>query len=36
MYFHDPSKKECQDFKETYKTISEKLYGIIKVAAIDC
>jgi len=36
MYFHDPSKKECKEFKDTYTQLAEKLYGIFKVAAIDC
>ena len=36
VYFYDPSKQECKDFKDSYKEISERLYGIIKVGAIDC
>ena len=36
VYFFDPTKKECQDFKDTYKEIAERLYGIMKVGAIDC
>lgn len=36
VYFFNPENKECKEFKDTYKEISEKLYGIIKVGAIDC
>lgn len=28
--------KECQDFAEEYGQVAEKLYGMIKVGAIDC
>jgi len=36
LYFFDAKKKECQDFKEEYSALADKLYGIIKVGAIDC
>jgi len=36
MYFFNPKLPECKDFKEAYVQISEKLYGMIKVGAIDC
>jgi thioredoxin-like negative regulator of GroEL len=36
IYFFNPDKKECQDFKDIYKDVSERLYGMVKVAAIDC
>lgn len=36
MYFFNPKLQECKDFKEVYVSISEKLYGMIKVGAIDC
>jgi len=36
MYFFNPKEQACKDFKETYVSISEKLYGMIKVGAIDC
>jgi DnaJ family protein C protein 16 len=36
MYFFNPKLQECKDFKEAYVSISEKLYGMIKVGAIDC
>lgn len=36
MYFFNPKLQECKDFKEVYVGISEKLYGMIKVGAIDC
>lgn len=29
-------KEECKTFKDEYVLTSEKLYGIIKTAAIDC
>ncbi len=36
IYFFNPKLEECQKFKDEYKSISERLYGIIKVGAIDC
>ena len=36
MYFFNPSLKECKEFKDTYVEVAERLYGIIKVGAIDC
>lgn len=36
MYFFNPKLQECKDFKESYVSIAEKLYGMIKVGAIDC
>ena len=36
MYFFNPKLQECKDFKESYVEIAEKLYGMIKVGAIDC
>jgi len=36
MYFFNPKLQECKDFKETYVSVAEKLYGMIKVGAIDC
>lgn len=36
MLFYDVSKKESQDLKDEYKLLSEKMFGIIKVGAIDC
>lgn len=34
--FYDVSKKESQDLKDEYKLLAEKMFGIIKVGAIDC
>ena len=36
MLFYDLSKKESRDLKEEYVTLSEKMFGILKVGAIDC
>lgn len=36
MYFFNPKIKKCQDFKDEYIKVAEKMYGIIKVGAIDC
>jgi len=36
LYFHDSKLEECKKFKDEYVSISEKLYGIIKVGAINC
>jgi hypothetical protein len=36
LYFYNPKLKACQDFKDEYVKLSEKMYGIIKVSAIDC
>ena len=36
IYFFNPKLEECKKFKEEYVTISERLYGVIKVGAIDC
>ena len=36
IYFFNPKLDECKNFKDEYKSVSEKLYGIIKVGAIDC
>jgi len=34
--YYDVSKKESQDLKDEYKLLAEKMFGIIKVGAIDC
>lgn len=36
MYFYNPKKDECKRFKDEYVKLSEKLYGIIKVAGVNC
>lgn len=36
MYFFNPKLQECKEFKDSYIEIAEKLYGMIKVGAIDC
>ena len=36
ILFYDVSKKESQDLKQEYITLSEKMFGILKVGAIDC
>jgi len=36
IYFFNPKLEECKKFKEEYVQISERLYGMIDVGAIDC
>ena len=36
IYFFNPKLEECKAFKEEYVNISDRLYSIIKVGAIDC
>ena len=36
LYFFNPKKKVCQDFKDEYVQVAEKMYGITKIGAIDC
>ena len=36
MLYYDVSKKNSQDLKDEYKLLAEKMFGIIKVGAIDC
>jgi protein disulfide-isomerase A6 len=36
ILFYDLTKKESRDLKEEYSTLASKMYGIIKVGAIDC
>ena len=36
VYFFNPKLEECKTFKEEYVNISDRLFGIIKVGAIDC
>lgn len=36
ILFYNISKKESRDLKEEYTTLASKMFGIIKVGAIDC
>lgn len=36
LYFFDARKDECKQFKDEYVKLAEKLYGIVKVGAVDC
>lgn len=36
IYFFNPKLEDCKKFKDEYATIASKLYGIIKVGAVDC
>lgn len=36
ILFYDVSKQDSQDLKDEYKTLAEKMFGIITVGAIDC
>lgn len=34
--FYKPGDEESKKLKDEYRTLAEKLYGIVKVGAIDC
>lgn len=36
VYFYNPKLEACKQFKDEYVKLSEKLYGIIKVAGLNC
>lgn len=36
MLFYKSNDPECQKLKDEYRTLAEKMYGIIKVGGIDC
>lgn len=36
LYFMNPKHEATKKFADEYKKLAEKLYGIIKVGAIDC
>ena len=36
ILFYDISKKESRDLKDEYNELASKMFGIIKVGAIDC
>lgn len=36
LYFMNPKSAQTKNFADEYKKLAEKLYGIIKVGAIDC
>lgn len=36
IYFFNPKLDECKQFEKEYDTLANKMYGILKVAAIDC
>lgn len=36
VLFYDVSKKESQQLKAEYTTLAEKMFGILKVGAVDC
>jgi thioredoxin-like negative regulator of GroEL len=36
LYFHDAKLSECKNFKDEFIATAEKLYGMVKVGAIDC
>jgi len=36
LYFFDPKLPKCQEFKDEYIKLAEKMYGMINVGAIDC
>lgn len=36
MLFYKSNEEESKKLKDEYRTLAEKMYGIIKVGAIDC
>lgn len=36
MLFYKPGDEECKKLKDEYRALAEKMYGIVKVGAIDC
>jgi thioredoxin-like negative regulator of GroEL len=36
VYFYNPKVDKCKQFKDEFVKLSEKLYGIIKVAGLNC
>jgi len=36
IFFFKTDNEECKKVKEEYKILSEKMYGVFRVAAIDC
>lgn len=36
IYFYNPKNDESKKFENTYKELASKLYGIVKVASLDC
>ena len=36
IYYYNPKLPECQRFAESYVKMAEKLYGILKVASLNC
>ena len=36
IFFYKPGEEESKAYKDVYRTVAEKLYGVIKLGAIDC
>jgi hypothetical protein len=36
IFFFKPNDKKSKEYREEYKTLSEKMFGIIGIAAVDC
>lgn len=36
MFFYRPDEDACKKIKDEYKTLADKMFGILKVGAIDC
>ena len=36
MLFYKPTDEESKKLKDEYRLLAEKLYGMVKVGAIDC
>lgn len=36
IFFYKSSSEECRNIRDEYRLLAEKMYGIIKVGAVDC
>lgn len=36
LLFYKSNNDECKQLKDEYRLLAEKMYGIIKIGAIDC
>ena len=36
MFFYKPREEESKKIKDEYRMLAEKMYGIIKIGAVDC
>jgi len=36
VFFFKTESEQCKKIKEEYKTLAEKMHGILRIAAVDC